>query len=173
MNQRGITLVELLVAIAVSVIVAIGIGTFYASMVRFHRESASQAYLQRQAVLVLEEMGRQIRAGFQVRIKLADDLDCAGPQYPNGTQLLEIDNGRVCFYRANDGRLCRDTGTGCWDMLAVSDAGKLMPLTAPTLTLAVPCAGCTTRVDITFRLSDGRNEPMIFQQTLDTRNSGS
>ncbi len=62
MNERGITLLELLVTLVVGSVVLLGAGSFYVATSRASRQDSAQTFLQRQGVLILEEMARQIRS---------------------------------------------------------------------------------------------------------------
>ena len=60
-DQRGLSLVELLVAAVLTTVVAGGLFSAYVATTRSFGESSAQAALQRQGTLVLEEIGRQVR----------------------------------------------------------------------------------------------------------------
>ncbi len=135
MNSRGFSLVEVLVAASVGVIVLMGIGTFYLTAVRFSNDSEDQAFLQRQGTLILEELGRQIRAASSLNI-----VDASTPpgtcrdaitDLAAGTNALVVQNrdesGNVrtlCFYRNTSNQLirCEFAGGTCssWNLLSGS-----------------------------------------------------
>jgi hypothetical protein len=59
-DQRGLGLVEMLVAVFAGSFVLLAIGSFYVSMTRFSRETNTQAAIQRQGTLLQQELGRVI-----------------------------------------------------------------------------------------------------------------
>ena len=61
-NQRGVTLIELLVAVLLGVVVLLGAGSFYSYMTRAWVASNDQVAMQRQGSLVLQEISRVIIA---------------------------------------------------------------------------------------------------------------
>ena len=64
-DQRGLSLVELLVAAMLATVVAGGLFSAYVATTRSFGESSAQAALQRQGTLVLEEIGRQVRGAIE------------------------------------------------------------------------------------------------------------
>ena len=64
-DQRGLSLVELLVAALLTTVVAGGLFSAYVATTRSFGESSAQAALQRQGTLVLEEIGRQVRGAIE------------------------------------------------------------------------------------------------------------
>ena len=64
-DQRGLSLVELLVAALLTTVVAGGLYSAYVATTRSFGESSAQAALQRQGTLVLEEIGRQVRGAIE------------------------------------------------------------------------------------------------------------
>ena len=64
-DQRGLSLVELLVAAMLTTVVAGGLFSAYVATTRSFGESSAQAALQRQGTLVLEEIGRQVRGAIE------------------------------------------------------------------------------------------------------------
>ena len=193
MNERGVTLIELLVAAAIGVIVLLGLGTFYVSTIRFVRDSTAEAFLDRQGTLIMEELGRQIRPASALSIVNASTspgtcLDAIANLAP-GSNGLTVDNGTVlCFYRTNAGQLirCQFTGGTCNSFNLLS--GSLVPLTATAfdVSLITPCqaagwtcaggvcanpsssCGVTPAAAISFTLSDGANAPRSFRVDLTT-----
>ncbi len=61
MNERGVTLLESLIALVVGSVVLLGVGSFYVATSRSSSQDSAQTFLQRQGVLTMEEMARQIR----------------------------------------------------------------------------------------------------------------
>jgi hypothetical protein len=138
-DQRGLSLVELLVAAVLTTVVAGGLFSAYVATTRSFGESSAQAALQRQGTLVLEEIGRQVRGAVEPNLDSCDgDADCieqklAGrPRHAlsidtcNGTPdslwvrtAAETAAGDICYYaRAADGALCEVRGGTCRNLLA-------------------------------------------------------
>src|SRR2546427_12317610 len=89
MNERGVTLLESLIALVVGSVVLLGVGSFYVATSRSSSQDSAQTFLQRQGVLTMEEMARQIRPA----TSLADN--CNG-----GNSLQAINaSGTFCFYQ--------------------------------------------------------------------------
>ena len=61
-NQRGVTLIELLVAVLIGVVILLGAGSFYWNMTRAWVASNGQIAMQRQGSLVLQEISRIVIA---------------------------------------------------------------------------------------------------------------
>jgi hypothetical protein len=61
-NQRGVTIVELLMAVLLATIVIAGVGSFYWRMIRSWVASNDQVAMQRQATLVQQEISRIVIA---------------------------------------------------------------------------------------------------------------
>jgi len=59
MRQRGSSLLEVLVAAAIGVVVAIAIGNFFLTTLRLGKDMDAQAALQRQGTAIAEEIGRR------------------------------------------------------------------------------------------------------------------
>ena len=64
-GQRGLSLLELLVAAMLTTVVAGALLSAYIATTRSFGESSAQAALQRQGTLVLEEIGRQVRGAME------------------------------------------------------------------------------------------------------------
>src|SRR2546428_11609578 len=58
MRQRGSSLLEVLVAAAIGVVVAIAIGNFFLTTLRLGKDMDAQAALQRQGTAIAEVIGR-------------------------------------------------------------------------------------------------------------------
>ena len=59
-NNRGHTLVELLVVSLVGIVILLGLSGLYLSTLRFYDQSSSQTHLQSQGTLIINEMSRRI-----------------------------------------------------------------------------------------------------------------
>ena len=135
-DQRGFSLVELLVAAMLATVVAAGLFSAYVATTRSFGESSAQAALQRQGTLVLEEIGRQVRGAIE-RIRSRGEL----PRQPRRVERalvvsrlpalsVAICNGNadslwvrtaagdICYYARADGALCEYRGVTCRNLLA-------------------------------------------------------
>ncbi len=155
----GFTLIELLVAVAIGILVLLGIGDFYLSTLRFYNQSNSQAFLQRQGSLIIEEMGRQIRPATALT-RGTCNADSSSLHVTNSL-------GVFCFYRVGS-QLSEDRpGGGTANLLSGSPV--LLTVTSFTTALTTASSG-TTRATITFQLSDNVQNSMTFQTDLSRRN---
>src|SRR5262245_61985182 len=124
MNKRGVTLLETLIALVVGSVVLLGASSLYVAASRASRQDSAQTFLQRQGVLILEEMAQQIRPATALA------TDC------NGANSLQVINasGTFCFYQPDSTHLNEvRPGGGTANLLT----GSLVPLTvsnfAPTV----------------------------------------
>lgn len=133
-GQRGLSLVELLVAAVLTTVVAGGLFSAYIATTRSFGESSAQAALQRQGTLVLEEIGRQVRGAIDPNpnLEICDgNLDCIERELAGGPrQALDTCNGNpdslwvrtaagpICYYARDDGALCEARGSTCRNLLA-------------------------------------------------------
>ena len=78
-DQRGLSLVELLVAAVLTTVVAGGLFSAYVATTRSFGESSAQAALQRQGTLVLEEIGRQVRGAIEPNLETCDGTQLYRP----------------------------------------------------------------------------------------------
>jgi len=181
MGNRGFTLVELLVALAVGSIILLAMGGVYVFTTRAAIDNNSQAYLQRQAALIIEEMARQIRPATQLAI-----ATCSG--VANSLQVTEADGTVYCYRRdsaASGTGLIKNTTlpgqpTDSWDLLSGAPV-TLTTVNGPTVdgagncgTTAGFCPGLTgsapvisnggKSATVTFRLRYRFPETQQFQQ---------
>ena len=120
-NQRGITIIEVLVTTLAASFVFLGVGSLYVATTRTFAESTSQASLQRQGTLVLQELGQRIRSG--VGSIPMRSVVCNGQA--NSVQVTTVDYGTLCYYAgltgtADAGKLCEYAvggNAGCRDLL--------------------------------------------------------
>jgi hypothetical protein len=153
-DQRGLSLVELLVAALLTTVVAGGLFSAYVATTRSFGESSAQAALQRQGTLVLEEIGRQVRGAIEPKPLSAETCggnpDCveralAVSRLPaisveicNGyadSLLVRTDAGDICYYAREDGALCEYRKVTCRNLLAggLTRIALLMQPTLPAL----------------------------------------
>ena len=160
--ERGLTLVELLVSLLIGSVILLALGSFYAATARFVSQSTAQTALQRQAQVIMTEMGRQIQpATALTRGTCAPDPHSIG--VTNGS-------GVYCFYRNGDGLYQDRPGGGTFDLLRQAD----VKLTAPSFSSSVGAQ--KNSVTVQFQLRDnvpnvmGFHNMMQFQTTLSRRN---
>jgi Tfp pilus assembly protein PilW len=171
-DQRGLSLLELLIAAALATVVAGGLFSAYVATARSFGESGAQTALQRQGALVLEEIGRQVR-GADGRNPLAIG-SCNGVA---GSLLVRTTADSLCYYARADGALCEVRGIACRNLLAgglkkitllrqpatpdprcpAGADGNPMPAGALCFTMAPVAsdAGPPLRVDLAFAIRDG------------------
>ena len=121
-DQRGLSLIELLVAAVLTTVVAAGLFSAYVATTRSFGESSAQAALQRQGTLVLEEIGRQVRGAIepkpgekpQPRPALSVDTCNGNPD----SLWVRTAAGDICYYARADGALCEARGIICRNLLA-------------------------------------------------------
>src|SRR2546429_7800417 len=97
MNERGITLLELLVTLVVGSVVLLGAGSFYVATSRASRQDSAQTFLQRQGVLILEEMARQIRPAKSLAGGCTDCTDCSSCSTCNALQVTTTSDQIISF----------------------------------------------------------------------------
>jgi len=121
-DQRGLSLVELLVAAMLTTVVAGGLFSAYVATTRSFGESSAQAALQRQGTLVLEEIGRQVRGAIEPKPEDRPPLPPAlSVDTCNGNPdslRVRTAAGTICYYARADGALCEYRGITCRNLLA-------------------------------------------------------
>jgi len=154
-NERGLTLLEVLLAAALGSVVALGVSSFYVSAQSFSAQSTAHAYLQRQGTLILDEMARQI----QPASALTRGTCNADPQS------LGITNGggAYCFYTSGGQLTESRPGGGPWNLLA----GSPVPFTLSSFTTTLTGG---TRATISFTLADNAANSMTFTTDITRRN---
>ena len=155
MNARGVTLLELLIVLAMGSVVLLGIGSFYVATIQASAQDSAQTFLQRQGVLILEEMARKTRP--------ATGLTRGGCNADaNSIQATQSINGNpvnFCFYK--DSTQLKE---GTANLLA----GSPVPLTVSSFTTSLDSSGVVAT--ITFQLQDNRQNSMTFTTALGRRN---
>jgi len=160
MNERGMTLLESLIAMAVGSIVLLGINNFYVATIRLSTQDSSQTFLQRQSALAIEEMARQIRPA----TALSRGVCRAGVDVNS----LQVTNalGVFCFYK-NGTQLDEDRpGGGTMNLLAGSLAGTMEALTVSSFESSLSGTVAT----VTLQLHDNAQNSMTFTTALGRRN---
>ena len=110
MRQRGSSVLEILVATAISVTAFLAIVSFFLATLRFGRDMDAQAALQRQGSAIAEELGRRLRQMGGGSPLIEDpanppDLPACLP-LPTTDMVLVIpnpsDGSNTCVYRSTD-----------------------------------------------------------------------
>ncbi|MCI0547805.1 MAG: prepilin-type N-terminal cleavage/methylation domain-containing protein [Candidatus Rokubacteria bacterium] len=71
-DQRGISLIELLVASSIFALVAAALGMLYLSVGRAYDTGSGQAYIQRLGSLIEQDLSRQISAASEVSVRVEE-----------------------------------------------------------------------------------------------------
>jgi type II secretory pathway pseudopilin PulG len=168
-DQRGLSLVELLVAAVLTTVVAGGLFSAYVATTRSFGESNAQAALQRQGTLVLEEIGRQVRGAIEPNPPLITGVHALSVEICNGypdSLRVRTAAGNICYYARADGALCEYRGITCRNLLAGGlKTIALLRQSAPPdkrcpsgLPVGAPCfvsnLGSPTQVDLAFAIRD-------------------
>ena len=162
MNQRGFTLVELLVSVLIGSVILLALGSFYAATARFVNQSNAQTALQRHAQVVMTEMARQIQPATAITRG-----NCAADPHSIG---VTNSSGTYCFYKSGSALYEERPGGGTVDLLAQADVRLVAPSFSSSL------GPQQTSVTIQFQLRDnvsnvmGFHNMMQFQTTLSRRN---
>jgi hypothetical protein len=120
-DQRGLSLVELLVAALLTTVVAGGLFSAYVATARAFGESSAQAALQRQGTLVLDDIGRQVRAAIEPNPPVSGAIPALSVETCNGVPdsvRVRTATGSLCYYARADGALCEYRGITCRNLLA-------------------------------------------------------
>ena len=171
MNERGFTLVELVIAVLLTSIVLLGLGQFYISTARYGAENDAQAFLQRQATIIIDEMTRQIRPAIDLQVNA-----CNGVGY--ALQATQKDGSVYCFYVDGGGQLLEDRPSGGrWNLLSGSPVSLTVTSfdlcgTTPPGTFAT-CQSTAGMAYVSFRLQTVNQKGsmnMRFTTTIARRN---
>lgn len=170
MNQRGVTLLEVLIVGSVGAIVLLGIGSFYVSMVNSYERGGAQAFTQRQGTMIQEELARKILPAQSVL-----KGPCGGGLNDTDSLLVDILNGNfLCFYQESGIYECDIDDPAASTACAQGSVRNLLAgaptrLQASDLTFA-PRGGSS--VDISFRLqdADGLLDLVSFGMHVTVRN---
>ncbi len=168
MNQRGVTLLELLIWASVVFFALLGIGSFYVAMVRSLNQGSDQAFLQRQGTLLQEELAQQILSAVGV------PPGTCGPA--GATSSLRVDRGGGdfrCFYQETN-RLfeCQFTSSSTACVAGTQRnllLGALTALRAYDVTFT-PVGSESVAISFELRDAAGGTVPMKFGMQLTVRN---
>jgi Tfp pilus assembly protein PilV len=163
MNERGTTLVELLLAMVVGSVVLLGVSSLYVATSRFSGQASSQTFLQRQGVFIFEEMARQIRPATDVT-----PGDCQ-----NGSNSLQVTNslGQLVRFpwdstqptQLNEVLL---SANGAVITTVNLLAGSPVPLKVTNFVVKV----CSIVATVTMEIQDNAQNSMTFTTALAPRN---
>jgi hypothetical protein len=154
MSERGVTLLELVVALGAGTVVLLAAWTWYGNVVWSSKVDDAQAYLQDQATIVVAELTRQIEAASTIAA-CASGSDCIVPTCNGVASFLYVaqpDGTVYCFYTAGGQfvqyRQTPGGSSGVWNMLS----GSLTPLIVTNFDFcgAPPYATCQTTTDIAY-----------------------
>jgi len=172
MNERGVTLLELLIAMAVGSVVLLGVGSFYVATLRSSRQDSAQTFLQRQGALIIEEMARQIRPATALARGVCN-ADANSLQATNKD--LNGNPQTFCFYKSGNQLNENRSGGGTANLLA----GSPVSLTVSSFSsdcIRDPSNTCITDpngiVGATFtsQLQDQTQNSMAFRTALRRQN---
>ena len=168
MSQRGYSVVEVLVAAAITAVVAMGLAGFFLAMLRLGKDMDAQAALQRQGSAIAEELGRRARpvVGSLMVEDPADPPDTPAclPLSTNDTVLVIPDaaGSVTCLYRDTSApprvvRCTRPTPADACAPVANLLSGSLAPLsaTAWSVSLVTPCGAADGTCDVSGVCSVG------------------
>ena len=168
MRQRGSSVLEILVATAISVTAFLAIVSFFLATLRFGRDMDAQAALQRQGSAIAEEIGRRARPVvgslfFEDPADLPETPRCL-PLSTNDRVLVIPEDGesRTCLYRDTSAppqvlRCTRPTPADPCAPVANLLSGSLAPLsaTAWSVSLVTPCVAAGGTCDVSDVCSVG------------------
>ncbi len=166
-GEQGYTLIEVFIAAAIGIFVLLGVGSLYVSALRFYEEGSAQTEGQRQAMLVLQEMAKQI---LPAEALLLDT--CSG--VPDSLRVTNAD-GDYCFYQDAQDQLLEDRPSPGGTLNLLRGALAPLTLTPGSLTFCFDPPDCSatsgSQVIITFTVSAGIGvEPMTYSVSLMKRN---
>ena len=171
-HRRGFTLVEVLLASLVGAVVLLGIGSFYISAVNSYKQGNDQAFVQRQATMIQEELARQILPAFRVT-----SGPCGGGTTTTNSLLVNLPDGKfLCFYQQADQVFECDIADPTNSTACVTGtvrnllAGSPTSLRASGLTFQPEAGGSS--VSVSFQLQDSRQilVPVSFGMRVTVRN---
>lgn len=105
-GERGFTLVETLITIAVFSVVVIGIGTIFVQVSAIQRRGFGAQKVQENALFVLESIAREIRVS---TIPAGQNSDCV-TTFADALAIIHPVNGAVSYFLTADGVVHRSVG---------------------------------------------------------------
>jgi len=167
-NQRGLSLVELLVGVAAAVAVLGGIWSFYVATTRALVESTGQAALQRQGSLVLDEIAHQVRRAIGPNA-IVSPVICKGIANSVQINVPPPPPASICYYGGARGELCeiRDGGacgnllnTGLTNIVLMTQTDPADPRCPAEVPVNAPCFRLKPndfnprQIDVAFAIRD-------------------
>ena len=152
MRQRGSSVLEILVATAISVTAFLAIVSFFLATLRFGKDTDAQVALQRQGTAIAEELGRRLRQADgspKIEDPAAPPLTPSCLPLSTNDLVLVIanpDGSATCMYRDTSApplvvRCTRPTPTDPCEPVNNLLSGSLVPLSATAWSASVitPC----------------------------------
>jgi len=172
MNQRGFTLMEVLLAALIGAVVLLGIGSFYISMVNAYKRGNDQALLQRQATMIQDELARQILPAYGVA-----SGPCGGGTTTTDSLLVNLPDGKLrCFFQQADQMFeCEILAPTNVNLCVQGTTRNLLngsPTSLPASGLVFQREAGGSSVAITFQLQDAKSilNPVSFGMRVTVRN---
>ena len=152
-DQRGFTVIELLLAVAIGAVVLMGVFSMYRATANALRESSSQAALQRQGALALQAITRQALRASSIAFNTCAPAGTTSRSFQlavtdtTPASLAAAEVGTYCYYAGNGangaavGALCqRLTPVGgvagpCWNLLASPQPALIQQTAQPGVSL--------------------------------------
>jgi hypothetical protein len=162
MDQRGATLIEVLISSLVGSMILLGIGSFYVSMLISYNQGSAQVSVQRQGTLIQEHLARQILPAISV-----PPWGCGPEGVPASERIaVQRDSDFLCFY------LQTETVFEC-DIVPGSNPGENPPACSDTPRDLLNGSPIPIRADsLTFnRSAGGSSVDIIFALTEEELNS--
>ena len=163
MNERGVTLLELLIATMLGSVVLLGIGSFSVATLRSSRQDSAQILLQSQGSLLIEALANEIRPA----TALHDNCNGGNSlQVTNtsGTSCLYLDSSSAKLHKGSNNLL------GGFPSLTVSNftSDCIRDSSNPPACINDPSnpANGFVGVTITFQLQDQAQNSMTFRTAL-------
>lgn len=124
--QRGYTLIELLISVAIFAIVMLGSTAAYISFINYNRQAQTTATIINSLYFAIDGMARDIRAGYT--------YSCSGGCTTSGnTQMSFIDSTGGCTvtYSVSGGAIVRSTSGGSCAAIQTN-----APITDPSISIS-------------------------------------
>jgi Tfp pilus assembly protein PilE len=162
MNQRGISVLELVIALTIGTVVLLAAGAFYRSVVFTSKSDFSEADLQNQATIIAAEIQRQVEAATTIAACypgsdcLVDTCDGRDGQTED-TKFLYVaqaDGSIYCFYKNGNQLIeyCQPVGAGPHSCMGnmLAGAGAKLIVTSFDICGSPPYATCQAASDIAY-----------------------
>lgn len=126
-DQGGVSLVELAVSVLVAAIIFLALGFMYLMTTRSFVDANSQAALQRQGTLAMDEIARRVRSAVSsppavqypvTNIGSGKTVTACNNVAVGQSVSLNTPDGTICYYGLSSGQLCEYLGSGCRNVLS-------------------------------------------------------